>query len=59
MEETEELSHQRAQREVRLLFTPQVFNHMMAAEKIDLITHMALKQLYLCVCVCVCRSWSV
>ena len=57
MEETEELSHQRAQREVRLrLFTPQVFNHMMAAEKIDLITHMALKQLYLCVCVCVCEG---
>lgn len=57
MEETEELSHQRAQREVRTLFTPLVFNHMTATAGMDFwlnnthLTHMALKQLYLCVCV--------
>lgn len=56
MEETEELSHQRAQREVRTLFTPLFFNHMTATAKMDFwlnnthLTHMALKQLYLCVC---------
>lgn len=56
MEETEELSHQRAQREVRTLFMPLFFNHMTATAKMDFwlnnthLTHMALKQLYLCVC---------
>lgn len=35
MEETEELSHQRAQREVRTLFTPLFFNHMTATAGMD------------------------